>query len=135
VESKTPLIVTIISTLRPHFTSIKRAEELVKQLTHKDGPQANVLKPPTKGLKRTRPYPEFEIAERLLESGDHPTMAVIDIVFSGIGWISLAGRFKDASLTIWTPGGQGVYTRAPMMPFEFRGKIDKRINPQRKTLA
>lgn len=41
----------------------------------------------------------------------------VDIVLSGLGWISVTGPGK-VRLRIWVPRGVGVFTREPLMPFE-----------------
>jgi hypothetical protein len=46
-------------------------------------------------------------------------MACVDIVLSGLGWVSLTGA-GSIRVRIWTPRGVGVFTREALMPFEVR---------------
>lgn len=53
----------------------------------------------------------------------HYQRSIVDFVFSGIGWISIAGNFderkqRNALFRVWTPGGVGVYMRPSLLPFE-----------------
>lgn len=41
----------------------------------------------------------------------------VDVVLSGLGWISVTGPGR-VRLRIWVPKGVGVFTREPLMPFE-----------------
>ncbi|KNE56017.1 hypothetical protein AMAG_01860 [Allomyces macrogynus ATCC 38327] len=42
-----------------------------------------------------------------------------DIVFGGLGWISLSGHFDSAIFRAYTPSGQGAMVRDSLMPFDF----------------
>ncbi|KAI9592751.1 hypothetical protein BDF19DRAFT_467799 [Syncephalis fuscata] len=134
-EGSRPMLMTLTSALRPHFTNIKRADELIAQLAKPDSKWPGALSPPKAGIMRLKPYPPLKSALNVSAYGQHDTMASLDIVWSGIGWIALAGRFPPVTLHTWSPNGVGVYTRPALLPYEFTGKVAKRSQSLRKTPA
>lgn len=48
----------------------------------------------------------------------------VDIVLSGLGWISVTGP-GSVRLRVWVPRGVGVFTREPLMPFEAETGVSK----------
>jgi hypothetical protein len=51
--------------------------------------------------------------------GDGWKHACVDIVLSGLGWVSLTG-VGTIRVRIWAPRGVGVFTREALMPFEVK---------------
>lgn len=49
--------------------------------------------------------------------GESWKKSCVDIVLSGLGWISVTGP-GSVRLRVWVPRGVGVFTREPLMPFE-----------------
>lgn len=45
--------------------------------------------------------------------------ACVDIVLSGLGWVSVTGA-GSVKIRVWAPKGVGVFTRDALMPFEVR---------------
>ncbi|KAL7750355.1 nitric oxide associated protein 1 [Sorochytrium milnesiophthora] len=76
--------------------------------------------------ERIRRWPEMKVGDNadITVRGDSWERAWADIVIGGVGWVSISGKFDQASFRVWTPGGVGVFRRDPLMPFDF-GKIIK----------
>jgi 30S ribosome assembly GTPase len=91
--------------------------------------------------ERISSYPPFELAlettltrEKPLSpfahSKDQFQHSLCDIVFAGVGWVSITGNFdqsqgRNALMRIWTPNGECVHLRSPsLLPFDVmkRGK-------------
>ncbi|KAI8054635.1 hypothetical protein BDF22DRAFT_420648 [Syncephalis plumigaleata] len=134
-EGDRPMLITVSSVLRPHFTNIKRADELQAQLVDPDSQWPAVLSPPCQSSMRLKPYPPLKKAIEVKAYGQHDQMACLDVVWSGVGWFALAGRFPPVVLHTWSPNGIGVYTRPSLLPYAFTGKVAKRSQALRKTPA
>lgn len=52
-------------------------------------------------------------------NGDGWKRSCIDIVLSGLGWVSVTGA-GSAQVRVWVPRNVGVFTRDPLMPYEIR---------------
>ncbi|KAJ2681668.1 nitric oxide associated protein 1, partial [Coemansia sp. RSA 1285] len=117
VEGPSRVFVTIFSTIRPHFTNIQRADELVEGMA--SGKQS-VLKPPTGDSERLKSFPKHQIAVEHTFEGLHKHHATLDVAFTGIGWIAITGQFPEAKIRVYTPDGVGASVRPPLMPFEYK---------------
>lgn len=89
-------------------------------------------------------YPEFKVAwEGILEhekhgithgySASHFKESIWDIVWGGLGWISISGNFsissqRNAKFRVLTPGGQAVALRPSLFPYEVLLRGGKRPN-------
>ncbi|KAJ1940854.1 nitric oxide associated protein 1 [Linderina macrospora] len=123
------LYVTLFSNIRPHFTRIERADDLVAGMSR--GEQT-VLKPPIGDEERLRNFPDLKLAFEHEFEGQHTRNASLDVAFAGIGWVAIAGKFKSAKIRVYTPFGTGAYARPPMMPFEYK-KLTGHMSSMRKT--
>ncbi|CAG8548831.1 18006_t:CDS:2 [Acaulospora morrowiae] len=124
VDGDKPVRMTVFSRLKPHITSIRRADEICQSMAVGD---KTFLEPPTFSIKRTLPFPPMIKSKRgYVLKGVPGTMSSKDVVFSGIGWASFGGTFNQASIDIWSPNGIGIYIRdKSLLPFEFRGIFKK----------
>jgi len=117
------LTLFLSSELKVHPTSVAKAEEMLAK-------HAGTLLVPPLGKKRVKEMPEFVMKDIRIDAGSSLNeragfkKAFADIVFSGLGWTSLAtpALDKDVHLRSVVPEGVGVFVREPLMPFE----IEKR---------
>ncbi|RKP26252.1 hypothetical protein SYNPS1DRAFT_28041 [Syncephalis pseudoplumigaleata] len=135
VEGGRPILITVISVLRPHFTNIDRANKLCARLAGPVTDWPRILRPPRRDVMRLHAFPPLKPALRVSAYGHYDCMASLDVVWSGVGWCALAGRFPPVVLEAWSPNGVGVYERKPLLPYEFTGKVAKRSQVLRKTPA
>ncbi|KAJ1802880.1 nitric oxide associated protein 1, partial [Coemansia sp. RSA 2523] len=83
VEGPSRIFVTIYSNIRPHFTRIKRADDLVERM---QAGEKTILQPPVGDAERLKWFPRQELALEHEFEGLHKQHATIDVVFAGIGW-------------------------------------------------
>ncbi|KAJ1771256.1 nitric oxide associated protein 1 [Coemansia sp. RSA 1813] len=121
LEGPSRVFVTIFSMVRPHFTNIQRADELIKDM---ESGKPTVLKPPMGDSERLKLFPKHEVAVEHSFEGLHKRHATIDIALAGIGWVAITGMFPHAKIRVYTPHGTGACVRPPLMPFEY-----KKISP------
>ncbi|KAF0389847.1 ribosome biogenesis GTPase YqeH [Gigaspora margarita] len=122
VEGQKPIRTTVFSRLKPHITSIRRADEICQSMAVGD---QTFLQPPIFSSKRKEFPAMIKGVKKYAMKGIPGTMSIKDVVFSGVGWISLGGMFDKAVIDIWSPNGIGIYIRdKPLLPFEFRGKYE-----------
>ena len=123
VEGTVAMLLTVFSKLPVNITSIENAVQFCCQIN--EGRQT-VLRPPLPG---PRPFPFPRIVQAIPElhvTGQKARESTMDIVFSGVAWTSIVGKFPKATLSIWTPGGSGVYVREePLLKGQFKGRIGK----------
>ncbi|KAJ2342780.1 nitric oxide associated protein 1 [Coemansia sp. RSA 2618] len=129
VEGPSRIFVTIFSNIRPHFTRIKRADELVQRM---QTGEKTILQPPVGDADRLRWFPQQELALEHEFEGLHKHHATLDVVFAGVGWVAINGQFPRAKIRVFSPFGTGVCVRPPMMPFEFK-QASPHMSNQRKT--
>ncbi|KAL1922776.1 uncharacterized protein VTP21DRAFT_9152 [Calcarisporiella thermophila] len=119
LEGTNPVLFTLFTTLDPHITHTEKAINITKRMDFND---YSLLNPPD--ADRQESFPSLSEAATLEVHGKHKNMATLDVVFSGLGWVALTGVFDRALIRVLTPGGAGVHTRTPLMPF-FNGRIQK----------
>ncbi|KAJ2779101.1 nitric oxide associated protein 1 [Coemansia javaensis] len=129
VEGPPRVYVTVFSGIRPHFTRAARADELVRRM---EAGERTILQPPVGDSERLKRFPRQALALEHTFEGLHPRHATLDVVFGGIGWVAVAGRFPSAKIRVHSPLGAGVCVRPPMMPFEFK-RLSPHMSAQRKT--
>ncbi|KAJ2306736.1 nitric oxide associated protein 1 [Coemansia sp. RSA 2705] len=129
VDGPSRILVTVFSTIRPHFTRIQRADELVQAM--QSGKQT-ILQPPVGDSERLKWFPHQKLALEHKFAGQHKRNATLDVVFGGVGWIAVTGQFPQATIRVYSPFGAGVCVRPPMMPFEYE-RITSHMSSQRKT--
>ncbi|CAG8553331.1 2483_t:CDS:2, partial [Cetraspora pellucida] len=119
VDGQKPIRITVFSRLKPHLTSVRRADEICQSMAVGD---QTFLQPPIFSSKRKELFPAMiKCIKNYAMKGTPGTMSVKDVVFSGVGWISFGGMFDKAVIDIWSPNGMGIYIRdKPLLPFEFR---------------
>ncbi|KAJ2679194.1 nitric oxide associated protein 1 [Coemansia spiralis] len=129
IEGPMRVFVTIFSNIRPHFTNIERAYELIKEM---ESGKSTILQPPIGTSDRLKMFPKQKLAVEYSFEGLHKNHATLDVAISGIGWIAITGKFPQAKIRVYTPHGAGVYVRPPLMPFEYK-KIAPHSAVNRKT--
>ncbi|KAJ2161912.1 nitric oxide associated protein 1 [Coemansia sp. RSA 552] len=129
VQGPSQILVTIFSAVRPHFTRIDRADELVKRL---EAGEKTILQPPVGDAERLKWFPRHQLALEHEFEGTHRRHASLDVVFGGVGWIAVTGKFSNAKIRVFSPFGAGVCVRPPMMPFEYT-RVSPHMSSQRKT--
>ncbi|KAJ2782934.1 nitric oxide associated protein 1 [Coemansia interrupta] len=129
VEGTQYVYVTVFSNIRPHFTRIKRANELTERI---ESGISTFLRPPIGDEERLKTFPKSKLAVEHTFEGLHRRHATLDVAFAGIGWIAITGQFPQATIQVFTPNGMGVSVRPPMMPFEYN-KITPHTSTTRKT--
>ncbi|KAA8490779.1 protein YqeH [Porphyridium purpureum] len=72
---------------------------------------------PPYSAERLEELGEWDSKVVTVEGGGSWKTAFLDVVFSGLGWISLTGC-DPARFRVATPKGVGIFTREPLMPFE-----------------
>jgi ribosome biogenesis GTPase A len=110
------------NTLPLHITNPTRAEELKQE--HYNG-IPNILTPPLGSADRLKQFPRMEKARSFQLSSNDWRFHSHDIVLSGLGWVSLRGRFADILIDVYTLGGKGVAKRPPLVPNKFGPKLNK----------
>ncbi|KAJ2682032.1 nitric oxide associated protein 1, partial [Coemansia spiralis] len=129
VDGPTRIYVTVFSVVRPHFTRIERANELVRRL---QAGERTILRPPVGDSERLRWFPKQELALEHEFAGLHWRHATLDVVFAGVGWVAVAGVFPRAKVRVYSPFGAGVCVRPPMLPFEYK-HVSGHMSSERKT--
>ncbi|KAJ2549245.1 nitric oxide associated protein 1 [Coemansia sp. RSA 1933] len=129
LEGPSRVFVTIFSAIRPHFTNIQRADDLVQCM---ESGKPTILKPPVGDSERLQAFPKHRVAVEHSFEGLHKRHATLDVALAGIGWISITGMFPHAKIRVHTPQGTGVSVRPPLMPFEYN-KISPHSSVDRKT--
>ncbi|KNE54363.1 hypothetical protein AMAG_00340 [Allomyces macrogynus ATCC 38327] len=76
-----------------------------------------ILSPPSPDSRAS--LPPWQMAGEWELQGHGIQRAWHDIVFGGLGWISLSGHFESAHFRAYTPSGQGAMVRDSLMPFDF----------------
>ncbi|CAG8490373.1 1410_t:CDS:2 [Funneliformis caledonium] len=129
-EGNKPIRITVFSKLISHITSIEKANDFYEQLSSCD--ENHFLEPPIGSIDRLKQFPRIIKCKRDLKViGEcHPkkSKCILDVVWGGIGWCSIGGVRDGESVIfdVWSPNGKGVYTRhVPLLPYEFRGKLEK----------
>ncbi|ORX79615.1 P-loop containing nucleoside triphosphate hydrolase protein [Basidiobolus meristosporus CBS 931.73] len=128
-EGQDEILVTVFSQVLPHFTKIEKADILCDRLA---SGESTILCPPIGDAERLKRFPRLVEGAEFTLSGSHRTMATMDIVLTSVGWFSITGLFDRARLKVYSPGGIGIRTREPLLPFEFRGQISKYRSNTRK---
>ena len=105
-----------------HKTSIERADELYRT-------QLGAILTPPFNSETIAKWPGLtEVQEHEIDNDDgNWQKASTDIVFSGLGWISITMK-GQAKVRTWYPEGCRVGTRPPLMPFE--SKLGVLPNPR-----
>ncbi|KAJ1732539.1 nitric oxide associated protein 1 [Coemansia biformis] len=129
VEGPERVYVTVFSAVRPHFTRIERADELVRRL---QAGEKTILRPPAGDGERLRWFPQQKLALEHEFAGLHRRHAALDVVFAGVGWVAVTGEFPRAKIRAYSPFGAGVCVRPPMLPFEYK-RVSAHMSSMRKT--
>ncbi|KAJ2895722.1 nitric oxide associated protein 1 [Coemansia aciculifera] len=129
VDGPDRVYVTVFAGVKPHFTNIGRAEELIKRL---ERGEKTILQPPFGDAERLKSFPQHKLALEHTFEGLHRQHATLDVSFAGVGWIAVTGQFPTATIRAFSPNGHGVFVRPPMMPFEYK-KITGHMSAARKT--
>ncbi|CAG8577718.1 4462_t:CDS:2, partial [Paraglomus occultum] len=119
-----PIYLTTYTNARIHITATHHADVFSRKLTQG---QQTILQPPVGSPERLESFPPLAtVVDSLPLTGKPKKVAVADIVFSGIGWASVCGGFKEANLRLKSAGGRGVYVRDnPLLPYRWTGKVTK----------
>ncbi|KAJ1912709.1 nitric oxide associated protein 1 [Mycoemilia scoparia] len=129
--------VTAFSRLPVHISKTTKVDDMFNNQIAKGLPAPALTPPYDLGKDRLLRYPPMRIGLEVDYVGQHKSMATTDIVFSGVGWFSLAGILPSQytiKVRALSPFGTGIYQRKPMLPFEFKGKITKYTSNSRKTM-
>ncbi|KAJ2068882.1 nitric oxide associated protein 1, partial [Coemansia sp. S142-1] len=129
IDGPDRVYVTVFTSVRPHFTNVERAAELMKRL---ERGERTILQPPFGDAERLKSFPQHRVALEHTFEGLHRQHATLDVAFAGIGWIAITGQFPTATIRAFAPNGHGVCVRPPMMPFEYK-KISPHMSAARKT--
>ncbi|KAJ2699370.1 nitric oxide associated protein 1 [Coemansia sp. IMI 209128] len=129
IDGPDRVYVTVFTSIRPHFTNVERAAELMRRL---EQGERTILQPPFGDSERLKSFPQHRVALEHTFEGLHRQHATLDVAFAGIGWIAITGQFPTATIRAFSPNGHGVCTRPPMMPFEYK-KISPHMSVTRKT--
>ncbi|KAI8147275.1 hypothetical protein BJV82DRAFT_654038 [Fennellomyces sp. T-0311] len=102
VEASDPVLFTLFTPMVPHLT---------KTIKLQDSP--------------LEPIPNL-----LSVHGIHKSRASVDLAFSSIGWVAVAGLFDHARFRIWLPSKVNPaeafsIRQPPMLPFEYQGVLRK----------
>jgi ribosome biogenesis GTPase A len=103
----------VSSLIRIHVTKISKADDLFQK--HVGG----LLSPPFRQEERgnTKPIPGFERVEYQIE-GPSFQQACVDIVFAGLGWVSVTGK-GTFQVAAYAPKGISISLRDnPLLPYE-----------------
>lgn len=151
LSATSPLLVTLFSKIPPHITSTSKADHLLERhssssnnnstnTTTTSNTTTTLFQPPILSPSR-RPFPPLQsLPGTLTLRNDHSTRAGLDIVFVGVGWVSISGTFDHAEARIWCPGGGElgdgrVMMREPaLLPYEFRGSVRKFFGDGRRSV-
>ena len=119
-----PIYLTTYTNTHIHITATHNAEIFSQKQTQG---QQTILQPPVGSPERLESFPPLAtVVDSLSLIGKPKKVAVADIVFSGIGWASVCGGFKEANLRLKSAGGRGVYVRNdPLLPYRWTGKVTK----------
>jgi len=92
-----------------HVGKIDKAEDFRRKHV------GRLLKPPfsEERLDEIGPLQKTE----LWAEGTTFERSCVDVIFAGLGWVSLTGMGR-VDINAWAPEGVGVMTRLPLMPFE-----------------
>ncbi|KAJ2735788.1 nitric oxide associated protein 1 [Coemansia sp. BCRC 34962] len=129
IDGPDRVYVTVFTSIRPHFTNVGRAAELMKRL---EQGERTILQLPSGDAERLKSFPQHRVALEHTFEGLHRKHATLDVAFAGIGWIAITGQFPTATIRAFSPNGHGVCVRPPMMPFEYK-KISPHMSAARKT--
>ncbi|RUS17456.1 hypothetical protein BC937DRAFT_89960 [Endogone sp. FLAS-F59071] len=158
LSATSPLLITLFSKIPPHITSTSKADRFLERLSPSSDSSNNnsntttitnttntttnttLLQPPILSPLR-RPFPPLQsLPGTLMLRNDHSTRAGLDIVFVGVGWVSIGGTFDRAEARVWCPGGGElgdgrVMMREPaLLPYEFRGSVRKFFGDGRRSV-
>ena len=102
VEASEPVLFTLFTPVIPHITKTIKLQE-----------------------SHLEPIPDL-----LSVHGIHKSRASVDLAFSSIGWIAVAGLFDNARLRIWLPPKINPteafsIRQPPMLPYEYQGVVRK----------
>jgi len=115
------VLITLFTLIPPHITKQARAETLCQDATDPSLSSASTFLVPPLPTRR-HPFPALSPAIEFTAIGTHRAQSAMDVVLSGIGWISLTGMFDATKFKLWLPGGRKELAalRPPLMPFEYR---------------
>ncbi|KAI9227452.1 MAG: hypothetical protein DHS80DRAFT_31776 [Piptocephalis tieghemiana] len=122
------ILVTVISGLLPHITRQDKVDAL---LARRAEGKSTLLKPsPQTPLPPLVPVEEFEV------TGKVDRLGTMDISWPGLGWVMLTGSFSPVRLRTWAVQGYGqeagMIRRAPLMPYEYKGRVERFTTASRK---
>ncbi|KAJ1652948.1 nitric oxide associated protein 1 [Dispira simplex] len=123
------LLITVFSSIPVHVTKTEKAERMCDAMQQG---QSTVLQPPKMNEQRAAVFPRMQLVDTFTLHNDHSTMACGDVVFSGLGWFAISGKFNKAVVKVHSAGGSGVHLRSPMLPFEYKGRLTKYRSNMRK---
>ncbi len=117
IEGK-PFFFTVFvsSNVKVHPGKIENAEEFAKK--HCGG----LLTPPFTS-ERLNELGQWT-SKTFVATGEGWKRASLDVVLSGLGWVSITGP-DSVKLRVNAPHGMGVFTRSALMPFEAKAGVSK----------
>ncbi|KAJ1968049.1 nitric oxide associated protein 1 [Dispira parvispora] len=129
VDGPDRLLITVFSSIPVHVTKTEKAERMCDAMQQG---QSTALQPPKMNEQRAAVFPRMQLVDTFTLHNDHSTMACRDVVFSGLGWFAISGKFDQATIKVYSAGGSGVHLRTPMLPFEYKRRLTKYRSNMRK---